>query len=486
MSEKPRDAATVVLVREDGSVYWVERTRRQALLGGFRVFPGGSVDREDASVEAAAIRETFEEVGVLLVPGAERVAAADLARARADLLAGKLAFPDVLREHGLELDPRVLHEAGRFVTPPFSPHRHDCRYFLARAPRGCQPSVLVGPELSSGEWILPGEAVARWRRDDAPLAAPTRLALEALSRAEGEPASDEWLARAAALVARGCPGPGDWHRRLEIRPGVFLYPVRTPTLPPATHTNVTLVGAGRKLVAIDPASPYPEERAGLDALVDSLAAEGKTLEKILLTHRHPDHVSGAEHLAARTGARIHAHREVRDALRGQVEVTDTLEDGDVLDLSSETVSRRLRAVLTPGHAVGHLAFHEEVSGTVAAGDLVAGFGFIVVDPPEGDMALYLRSLERLKSLGARLCFPAHGPPIGDTAAKVDEYVGHRLAREAKVRAAVQGGATSLEAVVKAAYEDTPVALHRLASRSALAHLIKLEAEGGVPAAGWGK
>src|SRR5207249_1550212 len=114
--------------------------------------------------------------------------------------------------------------------------------------------------------------------------------------------------------------------------------------------------------------------------------------------------------------------------------------------------RRLRALLTPGHAVGHLAFLEETSGSVVAGDLVAGFGWIIIDPPEGDMAVYLRSLARLRSLGARLVYPAHGPPISSCEAKVDEYVGHRLAREAKILAAARAGAVRLDAVVRAAYD----------------------------------
>jgi glyoxylase-like metal-dependent hydrolase (beta-lactamase superfamily II)/8-oxo-dGTP pyrophosphatase MutT (NUDIX family) len=478
MADSYREAATLVLVRDDGAIYWVKRARA-ASFGSYHVFPGGAVDPGDGSPAVAAIRETLEEVGVLLVPGAPTPT---LPRFAGEGVAPS-SFRARLAREGLTLDPALLLPAGRFLTPPFSPHRFDTFFFLARAPRGQEPAVTDGPELERGEWISPRDALAEWRQDRVILAAPTRLALEALAATDGDPASPAFLSRAAARLAAASPAPGDWARHIELRPGIFVFPVRTPTLPPATHTNVVLVGEGDELVAIDPASPYPEERAALDALIDALAAGGRRLTRILLTHRHVDHVSGADHLSRRTGAPILAHREVKDALRGSVNVTGTIEDGEIIDLPAPAPrrSRRLRAVLTPGHARGHLAFFEETSRTVVAGDMVAGFGFIIIDPPEGDMAVYLASLARLRALGSTLLYPAHGPPLGDPAGKIDEYVAHRLAREAKVLAAYEGGARTLDALVRASYADTPPALHGLAARSALAHVLKLEAEGKVPA-----
>lgn len=492
MADTVREAATLVLVREDGAIYWVKRARRAA-FGSYHVFPGGVVDRGETA-PVAAIRETFEEIGVLLVPGAEKLGRERLARLRGNVLAesaphpgpppaargeggGVSSFQQLLRAEGLECDPTVPQAAGRFLTPPFSPHRFDTRFFLARAPRGQEPAVENGPELERGEWITPAAALEEWHGDRVILAAPTRLALEALLASGSDPAT------AAARLAATSPAPGEWATRVELRPGIWVFPVRTPTLPPATHTNVVLVGHGPELVAIDPASPYPEERAALDAAIDRLCAEGRKLTHILLTHRHVDHVSGADHLSKRTGAPIYAHPEVQEALRGTVNVTRTLEDGAIIDLAAKAPlrSRRLRAVLTPGHARGHLAFFEETSRTVIAGDMVAGFGWIIIDPPEGDMSVYLASLARLRALDSTLMYPSHGPPLGDPAGKLDEYVSHRLAREAKVFKAYEGGARTLDALVKASYEDTPVELHGLASRSALAHVLKLEADGKVPA-----
>jgi glyoxylase-like metal-dependent hydrolase (beta-lactamase superfamily II) len=247
-----------------------------------------------------------------------------------------------------------------------------------------------------------------------------------------------------------------------------------------------LVGDGREVVVIDAASPYEDERARLDAHVDALARAGQRVREVVLTHHHHDHSSGAEHLARRLGVPVAAHARTAARLAGRVSIDRAIEDGELLDLPADREGarpRRLRAHLLEGHADGHLVFQEEVTGDVIAGDMVAGTGTIVIDPPEGDMGRYLESLARLKALRPRVLFPAHGPPIGDPAGLVDRYVAHRLDREAKVLAAVAQGAAQVEDLVPRAYTDVAPALYPLAARSLLAHLLKLERDGRVARAG---
>ncbi len=256
-----------------------------------------------------------------------------------------------------------------------------------------------------------------------------------------------------------------------VSDGVRVQPLRTPTLPPAAHTGCYLVGPteGRgSLIVVDPASPYPEEQAVLDALLDREAADGRPVEAIALTHHHGDHVGGAAHLAARLGCPIAAHAETARLLRGKVEVTRILDDGDVIGGA--------RAMFTPGHAPGHLCF--VVGDAIVAGDMVAGVGTILIDPGEGDMTQYLASLEAMRAVGAARLLPSHGPVVQDADAKLREYVAHRLMREGKVAASLRaaGRGTSRE-LVPGAYADTPPALWGLAERSLIAHLVKLERDG---------
>lgn len=261
--------------------------------------------------------------------------------------------------------------------------------------------------------------------------------------------------------------------RLEpLAPGVSRLPLRTPTLPPATTTNLLIVGHSR-LALVEPATPFEDERRALDDVLAALAAEGRRVEHLLITHHHGDHVGDVERLRQRLGVPVHAHALTAERLPWPVD--HVLDDGDVLELGEGIV---LQALHTPGHAPGHLVIHERSSGVAHAGDMVAGEGTILVDPEDGgDMSRYLASLQRLGELGARALVPAHGPVLYDPRAVVDHYVRHRLAREAKVLAAIDGGAEEQPELLARAYDDTPRAIWPVAARSLEAHLRKLEVDG---------
>ena len=261
---------------------------------------------------------------------------------------------------------------------------------------------------------------------------------------------------------------------LDGAPWLRVVPLRTPTLPPATHTNCYIVGEAAHAAIVDPASPYADEQARLDAY---LAAQGITPAAIVLTHHHVDHVSDAARLQARLGVEVLAHAETAARVAGRLTVTRTVGDGERLPFGP----RGLRAVFTPGHAPGHLCFVDEAARAIVVGDMVASVGTIVVEPGDGgDMIEYLASLRALRrevDAGAATLLPAHGPPIADGGARLDFYVAHRLEREARVLAALGDAPATVEALVPAAYPDVPPAIYGLAARSLLAHLIKLERDG---------
>ncbi|HEU4354109.1 MAG TPA: MBL fold metallo-hydrolase [Actinomycetota bacterium] len=224
-------------------------------------------------------------------------------------------------------------------------------------------------------------------------------------------------------------------------------------------TNTWVVGRWPAVV-IDPGVDEPGH------LADILETAGR-VGAILLTHDHPDHAPGAATLAARTGAPVLAAKEGDGRAR--------LRDGQAIRMPGVHVT----AVVTPGHTPDHVAFLLPHDRALFTGDTVLGRGTSVIDPPEGDLTKYLRSLQRLRELEPRTIYPGHGPVVLDAIAKLDEYLTHRQAREEQILEGLAEGAGTPEELVPLIYGDYPAELHPLAARSVLAHLLKLEAEGRV-------
>jgi glyoxylase-like metal-dependent hydrolase (beta-lactamase superfamily II) len=264
----------------------------------------------------------------------------------------------------------------------------------------------------------------------------------------------------------------EYERPVEVAPGVTWFAARTPTLPPATHTNSYALG-DREVLLVEPATPFDDERDAWLGWARGLAAAGRELVAIFCTHHHPDHVGGADFFARELGLPLWAHEATR--ARVEAHVARTLDDGEVIALGSQ----RWRCLHTPGHAPGHLCLHEPALGVLVVGDMVASEGTIVIDPFDGDMAEYLRQLERLAALGAKLALPAHGRPIDEPARLFRHYVAHRLAREGKVAAALERfpAGAGLDELVPIAYDDTPSFLWPIARLSLEAHLVKLGRDG---------
>jgi glyoxylase-like metal-dependent hydrolase (beta-lactamase superfamily II) len=245
-------------------------------------------------------------------------------------------------------------------------------------------------------------------------------------------------------------------RILAPNPGVMTGP----------GTNTYVVGID-EIVVIDPGI---DDQGHLDAIV---GCGGDRIRWIACTHTHPDHSPGAAKLKERTGAEVLAF-DSRDGL----EVDTRLADGDRI----EATEFRLRAVHTPGHASNHLCYLLEQERLLFSGDHIMQGSTVVIAPPDGDMAAYLTSLERLRTLKLRAIAPGHGHLIEDPKAVIDEYVSHRLDRERQVINALRAGDTTVAAIVDRLYVGLIDELVPRARQSVHAHLRKLVADGRVDTA----
>ncbi|MGH9847935.1 MAG: MBL fold metallo-hydrolase, partial [Blastocatellia bacterium] len=336
-------------------------------------------------------------------------------------------------------------------------------------PDGQETEVIPG-ELESGEWLRPKEALQRWVDGDCLIVTPIFQALKAL--AEGVHDFAERMHRMPQEFR------DHLEKRVEFNHGIFLSALRTPTIPPATHTNCYIIG-GDEMVVIDPGSPYADQQARLDYIIEEFIASGRRIREIIITHLHPDHIGGVMHLAGKFNLPVATHRLTAEPINGEVRVDRFIEDEDLIELreASTGLAWRLRAMWTPGHARGHLSFYEERTGNLITGDCVVGFGTVVIAPPEGNMNDYLASLRRYLQL-PRLAalMPGHGPALANARERIEEYIAHRLKREAMIVHVLEAGPRTIPEIVKAVYTDTPEAMHQLAELSVLAHLEKLEGE----------
>ena len=534
-AQQIRPACTVLLLRDGVAgleVLLLRRTENARFLGGFHVFPGGAIVPEDRDAQAmqrvtglqdaganarlgiaadgvsfwlAAVRETFEECGILLAvdessgvlePG--RLAA--LLPDRDAVNAGSLSFADLLRAHRLVVPAHELVYFDHWLTPPGRPRRFDTRFFMARAPDGQQASH-DGVETVDARWMRPQEALEEAGRGAIQIANATSMTLELLatrSRVEDALAAARSLAEIEAnrpCIAQGSAGPRTFHRHdaayheihwcdplesmqttYDLVPGVakqldrqvarLIAPNRGPMTGPGTNTY--LVGE-RELAVIDPG---PLDDRHLAAL---LAHGAGRIRWILCTHAHRDHSPAAAALAAATGAQVIGMPAPpgHDATFAPDRV---VRDGEVLKLGDVA----LTVLHTPGHASNHLCFLLPSTGMLFTGDHVMQGSTVVIAPPDGNMQQYLQSLEQLLALDIAIIAPGHGYLIGAAHREVRRLIRHRLWREARVLAAVERkGPASVEALVDDVYPDVIPAVREAAAHSLHAHLLKLVGDGAV-------
>jgi glyoxylase-like metal-dependent hydrolase (beta-lactamase superfamily II)/8-oxo-dGTP pyrophosphatase MutT (NUDIX family) len=440
---RARDSAAAIVLRPGGGgsreVLLGLRSARSRFMPGHLAFPGGAVDAADEPGLAGAFA---------------RCAARELAE-----------------ETGLRVEAQAWLEAGERVTPPLFPVRFRTHFFVAdraavQGPADPHPASAENDRL---EFVDPARAVRDWEAGRSRIPPPVLPILRALAGlAPG--ASAGVAARAIASVNAG----EERAPRIEFVPQVWMLPVRTATLPPATHTNVWMPGM-RRFVIVDPGSPDEVELGRLLEVVARRRDLGETPAAVLLTHHHRDHTAGAVRLARILGLPIRAEARCLQTLAAGRDgpALEPLSGGDELDLAG----LRLRAVATPGHARDHLAFHVPERRLLLGGDLVSGLSTILIDPDHGDMEQYLASLALAQALGCDTILPGHGPPL--PASHLATVIDHRRQREARLRAELGRHPVELADLARAVYADTPGLPARLTERQTLSHLVALEKRGEV-------
>ncbi|MCY4283526.1 MAG: MBL fold metallo-hydrolase [Gammaproteobacteria bacterium] len=478
---KIKSAASVILIRgsdEAPEVYLVRRAPELKFFGGYWVFPGGNVspldrqcedDAEELVLKRCAVRELLEETEALAA-----TLGGEFSRERKQALQRQIKeapeqWQDFLAQYGADLP--LLTPLFRIITPPFFPVRFDTLFLCARCPQDEIPGI-DNYELVEGRFVKPQQVVAAWDRGEMEIAPPVLFLLRLLTTG----GLDAFLTRSrqeSERLAQGGLHP------VYFSPGIFVAPLATPTLPPATTTN-TLIAGTDKLYVIDPATPDATEQQRLFDKMDALIDAGATFEAILLTHHHPDHVGAVNAVSQRYRLPLRAHAQTYHRIAPGYLQGEPLADGDRLELGTAPDGSgdwHLKVLHTPGHAVDHLCFIDSRYHAAIVGDMLSTLSTIVIDPPEGHMHTYLDSLNRLLDTPINVLYPAHGPPRGDGHSLIRRFLRHRQKREDAIKTALTDTPRSVDELLPEVYAGLSTSAYPIAARSLLAGLIKLEEDG---------
>jgi len=317
-------------------------------------------------------------------------------------------------------------------------------------------------EHSEALWASPAEWIARYQTGTLLLAPPTRDTLAAL-------AHDPQLTEITQL---NHDGPADECRLIEPLAGFRMIPVRSNTLPPATHTNAFLIGDSYK-VLVDPSPADRDELARLLKLIDRVGCD-----EILLTHHHPDHRQFANEIAERYDIPLALSDTTRRYIQAEVPgyfgdlLLRTYVEGDVV---TRWLGQPVRIVPVPGHDEGQLALMPDNKAWFIVGDLIQGIGTVVIAKPEGHMGRYFATLQKVIDLDPAVIIPSHGMAMGSTY-RLQETLKHRQLREASVLQLHREGKTPDE-MLPLLYKGVDQRLWPLARMNIDTHLDKLRDEG---------
>lgn len=529
----PRPSATLLLLRDsaDGlQVLMTRRTRDASFAPGMFVFPGGLLDDGDDALlqlatprgtqdapqrraAVAALRETWEELGILLAHDADGTPATAAQVAALDRSAPLAAQ---CRAQGLRPAVAELHPLCRWITGHSRPRRYDTLFFVARMPAGQAP-VADGSEQFEPTWTTPAHALAEHGAGRFDMIFPT---VRTLARLQGYPDAAAVLAACRGeqplwtCCSRGglvqgkeqrfmpheppygelaltCPDGQtrhslDWQsgKPVPLLKNVQRLTAPNPSIMTGPGTNSYIVGdAASGHIVIDPG---PDEAAHIQRLH---AAAGGNIRAIVCTHSHPDHFPGAKPLQALCANQppILGLPSAPTARPDSRFTPDrALADGERLVLAGADDAARhaLRVIHTPGHAANHLCLLLEEDGLLFSGDHILNGSTTVINPPDGNMGDYLASLDKLDAAcaatGAEFILPAHGYVLDRAREVIAWFRQHRLEREAKVLAAMRARPDGdLDDWLPLVYGDVPEQVWPVARRSLLAHVEHIRAVGTV-------
>ena len=438
------DAVSIVLTCGE-EIFVIQRQFFLNAFPGYWAFPGGKVEKDDASLIpegltdnldkrlfGAAVREIKEELGFDL---------------RDEIISGRVSSVNYL---------------GLAVTPDFNPYRFSTYFFKIDLKEKIDFEIDVN-EARIAKWVKAPDLLQMYEKGEILAVPPVIKVIQTLGR-EPERKFIEDL--------NFVYDPSKYVPYIESLKGLRQIMPLSNTLPPAIRTNAFLIGDDIKIL-IDP-SPKDDEE--YEKFKNTLGHFG--VDKILLTHHHPDHYERSNKLALELRVPVLLSKYTHERITkinpnyfDDIEVV-FLKEGDVL---TNWIGREVIVMEIPGHDEGQIALYSKDLSWFLAGDLFQGIGTVVIGGEEGDMKKYFQTLTRIINLSPKVVFPSHGIGLGGTFI-LEKTLKHRMEREALILKLHQQGLVPVD-MLEIIYADVDPKLWPYALENINKHLIKLKSEG---------
>ncbi len=482
---EPRLSASAVISRKKGGcdeILLGHRVSEMPSFPDFWAFPGGGISKvdikfsidnsnflaqmeEDRVASICLLREIAEEVG--FTPDKLGNMISLDSEIRSNVYEDKHNWSESIRKREIiisKFDAKVITER---VTPPFAPIRFKNKFFHVRLGDDLiEPTFPPGiSEFDEFRWWEPNELLNSWKNNEVRLPPPIVTLIRDLVF-EIEKSGN--LADACEELSR--KRPSGYHR-IEFAPYIECMPIRTETLPPATHTNCYIIGeVGGERVIVDPASKCEESIISLASKIKEVQLSGSKIVGTIFTHRHPDHIGDLNKISKIYDAPIWATSETHEQIP-DVKERIILREGSEFVLNGPSGQTSWQIIETFGHCPGHICIIGE-SGIIS-GDNCVGVGSILVPSGEGHMGKYIQGLKRLKGFNPKMLFPGHGPLIANPEKLLNKYILHRENRHEGVFRAIKDGFNTLREITKFVYMDDIGINYALAEDQVLAHVKQL-------------
>jgi glyoxylase-like metal-dependent hydrolase (beta-lactamase superfamily II) len=418
-------------------------------------------DKTELAYLVSSWRELLEEVEIFYYDSNNK----DLKKGILEFTRKKngLNLQELISQFDLKLEKFLLNDfnkAGFRSTPEFTNVQFRTQFFFLHLKTEKHfPRIReTNPEFSTGIWDQPKNFFEKFKKNIIQTSPPVLGVIRALTK---HPlVIEDHNGRNIPNLALELLNNNDYlpiglQVPIEAHPGIEIIPFKSFTRPPATTTNLVVIGDEKKII-VDPGTHKPSEKKRLELIIDNWLDNGDEILFQVLTHHHKDHWDASMHLREKYDLPIAFHREFKSYLNSEnlihdIDLTDDYEVNLGMDNFND-IKWKIKIKNLPGHSKDHLVLLDQRFNALVSGDIISGIGTVIIE----DLEDYMNSLEYLRGVNVSTIFPGHGPIITDGSKVINDYISHRKVRGQMILQTIKNNRKiTISEITKLVYKDIP-------------------------------